>query len=433
MSENNEKSQFFCYSHDQTTCFVYQRSKARRYSHESRVSTVEKLEPDDVYFCLENEIIADSFFFFVNRLIVSALNASFQFFVSFWYSVLRRHFNWHQKKYQVLIPGLPVRAAGRTFSAGVLGQKGPESFPPHVMLFKKKCFSLSALKVSQISHIKTLHHSWPSNAPTPVSIVMPCLFKMYYTLFFIRKQYSRMVLFMPYVLKWPHQHQQLRLSSSASVSMIGSFPNPIMCEGWGHEVRSVFCRVIKITNRGNFLFFSWDICFLFPLTWMATISYISQLLCLFVGWRDNGAVFLNAQVVSLSFPFLTFPSSSSPPRPFSHLTPPPPSRLTCAPHTFTVSLSSPLPLFYRSSSFLPLYLAISLTSCPFLSHLSLLHWFADSWETEHKSILFITPHCTLHNPNRLFPLTQCKGTHTYTQIRLVQHWRTGTHMRPTNK
>ncbi len=169
----------------------------------------------------------------------------------------------------------------------------------------------------------------------------------------------------------------------------------------------------SVFSLSLFFFFSWDICFLFPLTWMATISYISQLLCLFVGWRDNGAVFLNAQVVSLSFSFLTFPSSSSPPRPFSHLTFPP--RVSPVFPTLSRCLSHLLsPLFYLSSSFLPLYLAISLTSWPFLSHLSLLHWFADSWETEHKSILFITPHCTLHNPNRLFPLTQCKGAHTRT-------------------
>lgn len=36
---------------------------------------------------------------------------------------------------------------------------------------------LSALKVSEISHIKTLHHSWPSGAPTSASIVMQCHLK----------------------------------------------------------------------------------------------------------------------------------------------------------------------------------------------------------------------------------------------------------------
>ncbi len=113
-----------------------------------------------------------------------------------------------------------------------------------------------------------------------------------------------------------------------------------------------------------FLSFPPDVCFLLPRTWMATIFYISQLLCLFVGFGDNGAVFLNAQVVSLSFlSFLTFPTSSSPLHPSSHLTSPPRAS-PVLPALHSVSLISS-PLFYLPSPFLPLYLAISLTTCPF--------------------------------------------------------------------
>lgn len=223
-----------------------------------------------------------------------------------------------------------------------------------------------------------------------------------------------MLLFMRYLLKWPRQHWRLRLNSSASVSMIGSFPDPVMCEGWGHEVRSVFLPSDQNYQPVHFLFcffflffssFSRDICFLLPLTWMATISYISQLLCLFVGCVDNGAVFLNAQVVSLSLsPFshspplphlsthsLTSRSTSPPPPP----PPPRPASHLYSPH-LTVSLSSPLPYFISLSSFLPLYLAISLTSWPFLSHLSLLHWFCRQqrdWAQKHP-----IHHPTLHPP-----------------------------------
>lgn len=57
---------------------------------------------------------------------------------------------------------------------------------------------LSALKVSEISHIKTLHHSWPSGAPTSASIVMQCHLKciilFFLNVFFIRN--SPMVVLM---------------------------------------------------------------------------------------------------------------------------------------------------------------------------------------------------------------------------------------------
>lgn len=224
-----------------------------------------------------------------------------------------------------------VRATGCTSSAAVLGQKG---FPSSCDGFSNVFFN--SLKVSQISHIKTLHHSWPSNAPT--SIVVLCLFKMYYTLFFIRKQYSRMVLFMRYVLKWPHQHQRLRLNSSASVSMIGSFPNAVMCEGWGHEVRPVFCRVIKITSRGTFssvfffpLFPGTFVFFLhrhewqrFPTLANFFVSLLAVETTVQCSWMHKQA--LSAFLSHVPLLFLTFPPILSPRAP-------PPERLTCTPHT----------------------------------------------------------------------------------------------------
>lgn len=206
--------------------------------------------------------------------------------------------------------------------------------------------------------------------------------------------------------------------------MIGSFSNPIMCEGWGHEVRSASSLALFFSYCFGGIF-----CFC-PCTWMSTISYISQRLCLCVGWRDNGAVFLNAQAVALSFPFSHPPFLTSKPI----LSPLSSQYLTCTPHAeqwrshLLCAILSPL-LFSS-----PLFGYLSYLT-PFLPHLSLLHWFVDSCGAEHKSILFITPRCTLHNPNRLFPLTQCKGTHTQThthQVGLVRHW-IGTHMHPTNK
>lgn len=176
-----------------------------------------------------------------------------------------------------------------------------------------------------------------------------------------------------------------------------------MCEGWGHGGQ---VRVLPSDQNYqpahfllcfSFLFFfsfSRDICFPPPPTLMATISYISQLLCLFVGRGDNGAVFLNAQVVS---PFVF---SHSPPLP--HLSTrsltsrsplPSPRRLTCTPPASQClsHLSSPILSFLPPlSGYLPHLMPPSLS--PFLSFAG----FADSWETEHKSILFITP--ALHPP-----------------------------------
>lgn len=193
-----------------------------------------------------------------------------------------------------------------------------------------------------------------------------------------------------------------------------------MCEGWGHEVS---LQSDQNYQPGHFL----SSCFFLGgrLFFLPTISHISHALCLRVSQGDGGGSGgVNAQEVSLLSRF-TFADSSSPLNPFSHLSSPSNSPLLPA-RNGAALISSPL--FYLPSSSLPLYLPISLTlPPPLLSHLSLLHWFVDSCGTEHKSILFITPRCTLHNPNRLFPLTQWKGTHT--QIGLVQHWRIGTHMR----
>lgn len=161
------------------------------------------------------------------------------------------------------------------------------------------------------------------------------------------------------MLKWPQQHQQLWPNSSASLTMIGSFSNPIMCEGWGHEVRSASSLALFFSYCFGGIF-----CFC-PCTWMSTISYISQRLCLCVGWRDNGAVFLNAQAVALSFPFSHPPLphlSSSPLNPFSHLSAP--SISPVLPMRSSDALISSA-LFYLPCSFLPLYLAISLTLPPF--------------------------------------------------------------------
>lgn len=97
---------------------------------------------------------------------------------------------------------------------------------------------------------------------------------------------------------------------------------------------------------------------------------------------------------------------------------------TPPPHTHThncVALISS-PLLLSPFLILLLYLTIYFTLSPFLSHLSPLRWFVDSCGTEHKSILFITSHCTLHNPNRLFPLTQCKGTRTDTHTTTASVW-----------
>ena len=157
--------------------------------------------------------------------------------------------------------------------------------------------------------------------------------------------------------------------------------------------------------------FSRDICFLFfSPTWTAMISDISQLLCLFVVRGDNvaGVLECTSSLSLVSFlHFLTLPPI---------LSPLVPRRLTCTPHTSQRLAHPPLPYFISPSSFLPPALSGDLPHLvpPFLSHLSLLHRFADSWKTEHKSSLFITRHCTLRNPNRPFPLTLCKGPYTHT-------------------
>lgn len=167
-----------------------------------------------------------------------------------------------------------------------------------------------------------------------------------------------MVLFMRYVLKWPHTTASAELISIRQCDWLIFKPHHV----WRLRPRGQVCVLPSNQNYqpGHFLFcffsFSSDLCFLFPPTRKATISYISQLLCLFFGWGDKGAVFLNAQVVFSPLSFLTIPSSSSP----LHPTPPPlPTSHLYSPHSLISS-----PLFYLSISFLPLYLAIYLTSCP---------------------------------------------------------------------
>lgn len=283
----------------------------------------------------------------------------------------------------------------------------------------------SALKVSEISHIKILHHGWPSNAPTSLPFVMLCLFKKCIIHYFSLESST---------VEWlPHQHQWVRLNSSVSVSMIGSFPNPIMCEGWGHEVRLVFCWVIKITKPAFSLFFfplfspfviffHWRERQRFPtlVNFFVSLCTVHKETMLPCSWMHN--------LVSLSFLCSRSPSRASPLRPFSHLTAPlpPPPPLCVSPVLPTSQRSShlTLPYFISLPLFFPFIWPSSLTSCPFLSHLSLLPWFADSWETEHKSIPFITPRCTLHNPKRLFPLTLCKGTHTDSLRSTLNNWHT---------
>ena len=162
---------------------------------------------------------------------------------------------------------------------------------------------------------------------------------------------------------------------------------------------------------------------------MATISYISQLLCLFVGRGDNGAVFLNAQVVS---PFVF---SHSPPLPQlstrsltsrSPLPSPPPGVSPVLPQLHSVSLISP-PIFYL---FFPLYLAISLTSCPLLSHLFSPSPGSQTAERLSTKASYSSPQrCTLRNPQQAMPPPHtAQKAHTQThKLGLVQqskNWHT---------
>lgn len=152
--------------------------------------------------------------------------------------------------------------------------------------------------------------------------------------------------------------------------MIGSFSNPIMCEGWGHEVRSASSLTLFFL-----IFLEAFFCFC-PCTWMSTISYISQRLCLCVGWRDNGAVFLNAQSL---FPFL----SHIPPFPPLFLTSKPilsplsSQYLTCTPHAEQWRSHLLCAILSPSLFSSPLFGYLSYLT-PFLPHLSLLHRFVDS-------------------------------------------------------
>lgn len=172
------------------------------------------------------------------------------------------------------------------------------------------------------------------------------------------------------------------------------------------------------------------ICYLLPLTREAKISHISQLLCLFVHRAEETMLPCSwtYKLVFLSFLCSRSPARASPLRPFSHLTAPlPPSPPLCVSPVLPTSQRSShltLPHFISLPLFFPFIWPSSLTSCPFLSHLSLLPWFADSWETEHKSIPFITPRCSVHNPKRLFPLTLCKGTHTDSLRSTLNNWHT---------
>lgn len=210
--------------------------------------------------------------------------------------------------------------------------------------------------------------------------------------------------------------------------MIGSFSNPIMCEGWGHEVRSASSLALFFSYcfGGIFVFVHAHECQRFPTLANVFVSVLAEETTVQCSWMHKQSL----------FPFL----SHIPPSPPLFLTSKPilsplsSQYLTCTPHVeqwrshLLCAILSPL-LFSS-----PLFGYLSYLT-PFLPHLSLLHWFVDSCGAEHKSILFITPRCTLHNPNRLFPLTQCKGTHTQThthQVGLVRHW-IGTHMHPTNK
>lgn len=253
-------------------------------------------------------------------------------------------------------------------------------------------FFFFALKVFQISHLKTLHHSWPSNAPSQVSIVMLCHLKCIIHYFLLESSTVECFSLCDIKVATPTPTALAELISICQYDWLISKPHHV----WRLRPRGHVCVLPSDQNyqAGHFLFcffLSGTFVFLFPPTWMATISYISQLLCLFVGWKDNGAVFLNAQVVSLSFSFLTFPSSSSPLHPFPHLT----SHLY-SPH-FTVSLSSPPPpRFISLPLFFPFIWLSPLTSSPFLSHYSLLHWFADrlrDWAQKHP-----IHHPTLHPP-----------------------------------
>lgn len=216
-----------------------------------------------------------------------------------------------------------------------------------------------------------------------------------------------------------------------------------MCEGRGQKVRAVFCRVVRTTSRALSLsspvvFLYWRERQRFP---TLAVSFVS--LSTVLAKQQHSVLEYTSSLSILPPPHIlpTLPHLST-----HSLTsyPPPPAHPRVSPtspisqrfsHALSPIVSSPL-LFFS------LYLSISLTSCLFLSHLSLLRWIADSWETVHKGILFITSRCTLHDPSRLFPPPRHSATrcvHAYLRELaqpcieyLVQSctWRVSKHLLP---
>lgn len=158
---------------------------------------------------------------------------------------------------------------------------------------------------------------------------------------------------------WTHQHRSLWLAH---------FQTPSCVKVWGHEVSSVFSRVIKITSQATFslslslpLRSGAFVLFIFLFiwrAWMSMIPCISQLICL------SAAVFSSAQVV----PFLShIPLSLFPQTPFLFVT---------SPISRTLFLSSSLSTFifcflsFFSFFYQAIYLTLPLfSSSPFSSSL----------------------------------------------------------------
>lgn len=195
-------------------------------------------------------------------------------------------------------------------------------------------------------------------------------------------------------------------------------------------MRSLLCSAkwSKLPSGALLLFLFSSTGFLLHRCEWATIS-VSQLLCLFVGWKDNDAVFLNAQVVSLPFPF-----SHSPPLPHLStlsLTSHSPQLLTCTLYSSQCLSLISFPTILSLPFFTPLSGFISLTSCPlslspFLSFAGLQTAERLSTKASYSSPR-TAPSIT---PDRPFPPIHRKDAHTYTHIHMhllgsaLKNWHT---------
>lgn len=240
---------------------------------------------------------------------------------------------------------------------------------------------------------------------------------------------AKVVALTPACFAWIHQHPSVWLAHFQTPSCVKvEATRSAVCSAEWSKIPTGALSLLPLSLFFNVFFsFSWDIGFLPPPHWHEQQSFptlANFFASLLAEQTTMQCSWMHKYPVSHLFFF-----TSSPYRPIP--SPPVPRHLTCTPrtsqcpsHLLSLTLSLLILFFFPFIRWSPSHPPPPPRLLS-LAHLSPLHWFADSWKTEHKSVLFITRHCTLRNPNRLFPLTLCKGPRTRTRTRIHKKNRLG--------